>query len=118
MGHMEQNRPFLDMELSLEKLAEPLAIRPGHLSQILNESLGVNFYEFVNEYRVREAQTRIADPKSADQTMLAIAFESGFNSKASFNRAFKRVTGQTPSEFARARWREASSSSEPAQSIE
>jgi len=52
---------------------------------------------------VREAQDRVADPAHADKTLIAIAHESGFNSKASFNRAFKRVTGQTPSEYARAR---------------
>jgi AraC-like DNA-binding protein len=86
------------------------------VAQVLNEGLAVNFYEFVNEYRVREAQSRIADPRSADQTLLTIAFESGFNSKASFNRAFKRVTGQTPSAYARAR--ESSNGSGAAQSIE
>ena len=100
--YMENEKPFLDMQLSLDKLAGALDLKPGYLSQVLNERLELNFYEFVNEYRVREAQAKIADAARADRTLLAIAHESGFNSKASFNRAFRRVTGKTPSEYARA----------------
>jgi AraC-like DNA-binding protein len=99
--HMEAERPFLDMNLTLEKLAEALEVRPAHLSQVLNERAGASFYEFVSTYRVREAESRIADPARNGKTLLAIAHESGFNSKASFNRAFKRVTGHTPSDYAR-----------------
>jgi AraC-like DNA-binding protein len=99
--HMDQGKPFLDMQLTLEKLAGDVGLRPGYLSQILNERLGMNFYEFVNAYRVREVQTKLADPTRAGGTLLALAHESGFNSKASFNRAFKRVTGLTPSEYVR-----------------
>jgi AraC-like DNA-binding protein len=106
--YMTRDKPHLDMSLDLEKLAESVRMRPSHLSQILNERLGMNFYEFVNSYRVREAQSRIGDPSQADKTLIAIAHESGFNSKASFNRAFKRLTGQTPSEYARSHRQDAS----------
>jgi len=99
--HMADAKPYLDMSLSLEKLADALGVRASHLSQVLNERRSMNFYEFLNGYRVREAQARIVDPKQAEKTLIAIAHESGFNSKASFNRAFKRFTGQTPSEYAR-----------------
>jgi AraC-like DNA-binding protein len=99
--HMEAEKPFRDMQLSLEKLASAIDIRPGYLSQVLNEQVGVNFYEFVNTYRVGEVQMRIAAGEHASRTLLSLAYESGFNSKASFNRAFKRVTGLTPSEYAR-----------------
>lgn len=103
--YMEDRKPYLDMSLDLEKLAESIRIRPSHMSQLLNERVGMNFYEFVSSYRVREAQSRIADPAQCEKTLIAIAHESGFNSKASFNRAFKRVTGQTPSEYAGSRLR-------------
>jgi len=99
--HMESEQPYLDMQLTLEKLAAALGARPGHLSQILNERLGVNFYEFVNDYRVREVQSRLAGPARTAGTLLAHAHECGFNSKASFNRAFKRVTGKSPSAWLR-----------------
>ena len=103
MSHMASEKPFLDMALDLPALADAIRVRPAHLSQVLNEQLGQSFYELVSSYRVREAQERMGDPAHADKTLIAIAHESGFNSKASFNRAFKRVTGQTPSEYARAR---------------
>lgn len=98
---MDSDRPFRDMQLSLEKLAAALHLAPGHLSQVLNEQLGMNFYEFVNEYRVRDVMARIGSGHDGSKTILTLAYESGFNSKASFNRAFKRVTGVTPTEYAR-----------------
>ena len=101
--HLERDRPYLDMSLDLEKLSAALTIPPAHLSQVINEQLGMNFYELVNLYRVREVEARISDPEQSGKTLMAIAYESGFNSKASFNRAFKRVTGTTPSEYARQR---------------
>jgi len=106
--HMVLERPFLDPSLNLEGLARSLRILPSYLSQVLNEELGQNFYEYVSEFRVREVQARLCTSDCAERTLLALAFESGFNSKASFNRAFKRVTGMTPSEFARTRSSEGS----------
>jgi AraC-like DNA-binding protein len=102
VNHMTSNKPYLDMSLDLQTLADAIRVRPAHLSQVLNERLGQSFYDLVSSYRVKEAQARLADPAHSDKTLIAIAHESGFNSKASFNRAFKRVTGQTPSEYARA----------------
>ena len=101
VSYMASAKPYLDMSLDLETLAEAIHVRPAHLSQVLNERLGQSFYELVSSYRVKEAQQRIADPAHMGKTLIAIAHESGFNSKASFNRAFKRVTGTTPSEYAR-----------------
>ena len=96
---MEQYRPFLDSELTLPKLAEMLQMPPHHLSQIINESLGQNFFDFVNAYRVEEARRLFQNPEKSAYTVLAVAEEAGFNSKTAFNSAFKKVTGQTPSEF-------------------
>lgn len=100
--HMENDRPWLDMHLTLERLAQAVRTQPAYLSQVLNECLLSNFYEFVNGYRVREVQARIADPDSPERTLLAVAHAAGFASKASFNRVFKRITGMTPTEYSRA----------------
>jgi AraC-like DNA-binding protein len=70
-----------------------------NLSQLLNQNLEVSFSDFVNRYRVEYAMRRIDDPSSRDFTLVAIAREAGFSSKTSFNRAFKKVTGKTPSEY-------------------
>jgi AraC-like DNA-binding protein len=65
----------------------------------LNERLKKSFYDFVNGYRVEEARRILRDPRRGDQKILTIAFDSGFASKAAFNRVFKRHTGMTPSEY-------------------
>lgn len=96
---MEQKRLYLHNELSLTDLAEKLSISSNHLSQIINQELDSNFYDFINNYRVREAMDRLKKPSSRHLTILAIAYEVGFNNKNSFNKAFKKVTGRTPSEY-------------------
>jgi AraC-like DNA-binding protein len=97
--HMTSKQPHLDAELTLPALAERVAIPPHHLSQIINSRFRTNFFDFVNGYRVEEAKRLLRDETKAAYTILAIAEEAGFNSKTAFNAAFKRVTGQTPSEF-------------------
>ena len=96
---MERDRPFLDSELTLTKLAEMLEVPPHHLSQIINETLGQNFFDFINSYRVEEARRLLLNPDKLAYTVLAVAGEAGFNSKTAFNTAFKKSTGQTPSEY-------------------
>ncbi|HAS43104.1 MAG TPA: hypothetical protein DCS93_21670 [Microscillaceae bacterium] len=96
---MQQQKLYLNDELTLHQLAAQLNIPAYHLSQALNEQLQKNFFDFVNLYRVEEVKQKMADPKFQNYTLLAIAFESGFRSKASFNRVFKRFTGMTPSEY-------------------
>jgi AraC-like DNA-binding protein len=66
---------------------------------VINERFQLNFFDFINQYRVSEVKERIADPKNDNFTLLGIALESGFNSKSAFNRIFKKLTGQTPSQF-------------------
>lgn len=86
-------------DLSLDYLATELNINSNYLSQIINEKEGKNFYDFVNSFRVKAFQQMVKDQKHEQFTLLALAFECGFNSKSSFNRYFKKQTGQTPSEF-------------------
>lgn len=101
LAFMEHERPYLQPSLSIQELSEKLEIPKHHLSQIINNRLGKNFYDFINQYRVAEAQFMLVDTKYRHLTTLAIAEEAGFNSKATFNAVFKKQTGQTPSEYVR-----------------
>lgn len=99
--HMEQHRPYLEPELSLDELAAQLQMKPRALSQVINESIGQTFFDFINQYRINEAKKmldKLADPKITVQEVL---YAVGFNSKSSFNTIFKKQTGFTPSEFKR-----------------
>lgn len=96
---MHANKPYLESDLTLPKLAEELNVPTHHLSQVINEIHGKNFFNFINEYRVEEVKRMIQDPKYQNYSLLGIAYESGFNSKSAFNRVFKNITGTTPSAF-------------------
>jgi AraC-like DNA-binding protein len=76
-----------------------LNTQPNYLSQILNELEGKNFYDYINTLRTEEFKRLIAIPDNRKYTLLALAQQCGFNSKSSFNRYFRKVTGQSPSEF-------------------
>lgn len=96
---MKTNRPYLDSDLTLPKLAEDLNVSTHHLSQVINEMHDKNFFNFINKYRVEEVKRKIQDPKYQKYSLLGIAYESGFNSKSAFNRVFKNITGTTPSRY-------------------
>ncbi len=96
---MEAQKPFLQNNLRLNDLALKLDMQSHHLSQLINEHFNCSFFDYVNEYRVKEAKDIIrANPKL---TLLQVAFEAGFNNKTSFVNAFKKFEGQTPSVFRR-----------------
>jgi AraC-like DNA-binding protein len=97
--HMEKEKPYKDRELTIFDLSEQLKIPRHFLSEVINEHLGKNFYTLVNEYRIEEVKKRMIDPSYKHLTILAIAYDAGFNSKSSFNTIFKQRTGQTPSEY-------------------
>jgi AraC-like DNA-binding protein len=99
---MEKNKPYLNPELTIQELAEKINIPKHHLTYIINTGLHKNFFNFINEYRVEEFKRRAADHENDHLTLLAIAFDCGFNSKSSFHNIFKNITGQTPSEFKKA----------------
>lgn len=96
---MEASRYYEEPELSLGLLAEKLRMHPHELSRIINIALKKSFNDFINEYRVRDVVTKMKDPAFDNMTLLGIAFDAGFNSKSTFNRAFRQVTGKTPAEF-------------------
>ena len=96
---MQDKQLYLDSNLTLASLARETEIPLHHLSQIINASLGQNFYDFINSQRIQEAQARLAAPGGCGANIAAIAFEVGFNTLSSFNAAFKKFTGMTPSQY-------------------
>lgn len=97
--HMLKGKPYLDGEMSIYDLSEQLDISRHILSEVINEHMGMNFYQMINDYRVEEVKQRIENGEHKNLTLLAIAFDSGFNSKSTFNTIFKQQTGQTPTEY-------------------
>lgn len=93
---MEEKQPFLDPALTLRGLADMLSIPANHLSQLLNEGFDKNFAEYINSHRLEVFKEKVADPKQRHLTILALAYESGFNSKTVFNTFFKKSMGMTP----------------------
>jgi AraC-like DNA-binding protein len=98
---MADERPWLEPELTLTELAQRLRTHPALLSKVINAGCGQNFNDFVNTYRVQEARRKLADPRFGHYSLVGVALESGFNSKSTFNRVFKKLLGQAPSEVAR-----------------
>jgi AraC-like DNA-binding protein len=90
---------FKDPDLTLDALARHLGLTPNAVSQLLNNGLRQSFSEVVNGYRLAEVKQRLLGPDVQRLTVLAIAFEAGFNSKTTFNRVFKEKTGLTPKEY-------------------
>jgi ligand-binding sensor domain-containing protein/AraC-like DNA-binding protein len=96
---MEEEKPYLDPELSLQTLAKRMEITKEDLSQVINEQLDRNFKNFINEYRIEEAKKKLLDPKEDQFVLMKIAFDVGFNSKSVFNASFKKFTGMSPSQY-------------------
>ena len=96
---MSGEKLYCESELSLSELATRLNTQPNYLSQVINEREGKNFYDYINSQRIEEFKRLAVSPDNRKYTLLALAEQCGFNSKSSFNRYFKKVTGQSPSEF-------------------
>ncbi len=90
---------YLDCELKLTDLADKLQVSRHHASQIINESFGVSFYEYINKLRIEEAEKLLVDDNSYDLNITDIAFKCGFNNRVSFYNSFRKHIGMTPSEF-------------------
>jgi ABC-type antimicrobial peptide transport system permease subunit/AraC-like DNA-binding protein len=96
---LKANRYYQDPELNLRSLAAKLDLHPNELSRIINTVLKKSFTDLINEYRVAEVTRKMQHPAYNHLTLLGIAFESGFNSKTTFNRTFKQLTGKSPAEY-------------------
>ncbi len=99
--HLKDERLYRDEDLTLQSLAERLSVSSHQLSWLINEELRISFPSLVNGFRVEDVKRRLADPASDGISILQIALDAGFSTKASFNRAFKLHTGMTPSQFKR-----------------
>jgi AraC-like DNA-binding protein len=95
---MTETRPHLINDLTLARLAKIVGVSTHHLSQVINEQFGRSFFDFINQFRVQEAETLLLQ-KTPKMSVLDIAMESGFNSKTAFYEAFKKRTGMTPTQF-------------------
>jgi AraC-like DNA-binding protein len=98
-AHMRAARPYLQPELKLAALAQALGLTPRRLSALINRGRGRNFSDWVNAYRIEEAQRLLAADGLRHDSVLEVMYRAGFNSKSTFNAVFKRATGTTPSEF-------------------
>ena len=98
-AYMGSKRPYRDPAIRLETVAEAIALSTHDLSQVINEEAGMNFREYINTFRVEEVKQALIDPDLAHFSILGLAFDAGFSSKASFNRVFKQHTGLTPTGY-------------------
>lgn len=96
---LETEKPYLNPELSLRKMAELLGLHANQLSWLLNDGFGKNFNEFINHYRIETFKELSKLPENANHTIMSIAYDCGFNSKTVFNTYFKKETGLTPKAY-------------------
>lgn len=99
LNEMVKEKYYLDPLLSLKRLSEQMGRSEKEISSILNHSLNKNFYSFINEYRVEEVKQKLANKKNDHLKIISLAYDSGFNSKATFHRIFKQFTGLSPREY-------------------
>ena len=96
---MKEQKPYLDCELTLEKMSRMMGVSENELTRLLNHDMETNFYKLVNDYRIETVLAKLEDSDHRRFTIMASAYESGFNSKSAFYRIFKAYTRMTPGEF-------------------
>jgi len=99
LKYMSEQKPYLQPEITLKGLSDELNVSSEYLSEIINTDLNKNFFDFINYYRIEEFKNQCKNNKNKHLNIIGIAFNCGFNSKATFNRVFKKATGLTPSEY-------------------
>ncbi len=96
---MKEEKLYQEPELTLSDLAKKLHTNSCVLSRVINQCFMLNFNDYINKYRVQDVMAKMNDPKFSNQTLLSIAFDAGFNSKSTFNRAFLKFKGITPRSY-------------------
>ena len=96
---MLEQKPYLESKLTLQELAIQVNIDSRELSILINQHIGQHFFDFINEYRLKKAMEILQNSSKKELTIQQIFYDVGFNSKSSFNSAFKKYTGQTPTEY-------------------
>lgn len=96
---IEKDKLYQQPELTLSDLAKKLDTNTSILSKVINQSFGLNFNDYINRHRVEDVVLKMQDARYSNQTLLSLAFDAGFNSKSTFNRAFLKFKGQTPKDF-------------------
>ena len=99
---MKQEKLFLNPDLTVDTLASAVGFPAKKVSQVINESFAQNFFDYINTFRIREAERLMLESDDPKLTVLEVMYASGFNSKSSFNTVFKQKTGVTPSAFKKA----------------
>lgn len=99
---MQKKEPYLNPSLTIKELATQMELSIRELSVLINQNLNQHFFDFVNQYRIEKAMSLLKDPSKSKHTVLEILYEVGFNSKSSFNTAFKKHTGLTPTAYRKA----------------
>ncbi|WP_231850171.1 helix-turn-helix domain-containing protein [Winogradskyella sp. PG-2] len=98
-AYMVIDEPFLNPSLTIQDISKEIEIPVRELSLLINHKLNQHFYDFINTYRIEKAKNILKDPSKSKVTILEILYEVGFNSKSSFNTAFKKHTNTTPTEY-------------------
>lgn len=96
---MEEEKPYLNPNLTLKEAADQLSTNTKYLSQVVNHHIGSNFQNFINIYRVKEAKEKITQEEFSNLTLFGVALQCGFKNKSTFYKVFKEVTGITPREY-------------------
>ena len=98
-SYLNKHESYLNPDLTVSMLAEEMKIDTKELSQLINKNMGQNFYNLMNHYRIEKAKSILRDKSKKHLTVLEILYDVGYNSKSSFNQAFKKSTGETPSAY-------------------
>jgi AraC-like DNA-binding protein len=97
--HMTTHKPYLEPTLTIEMLADDIGLTVSDLSFMINRHLNQHFFDLINEYRINDAAMQLSDPELSKKTVLDILYDVGFNSKSSFNTAFKKQMHMTPTQY-------------------